>query len=181
MFIPHVERSVTLSGELEKAFVCETCNTDYSYTQERMVVVKENFYSFSLSERSAFAKLRARAELKLAAKLGREFDIVPCPVCGWVQKPMIDYRNARGHFGWKVLALLSQLFGIVTGGIFIALAVEDWPSPNLLVFAGCWIGVFVGGGLAVAYLRRLILRRTDPNRGFERGLRDESHELPPPS
>ncbi len=173
MFIPVVERSVTLAGECRKTFVCELCELPFEYDHRRHVVVKENFFSFSLTERSAFAKLRSRAEKKLESRLQRELEIVPCPRCGWVQSAMTAYRRRTAFSVLKTLSYVSVFGGIGMSAVFWVVAFKDRiAEPGYWFFASMFAQLGIFGTIALWLLRRLLLRSTDPNRKLLRNGRN---------
>jgi hypothetical protein len=172
MIIPVVERSVTLSGESRKTFVCELCELPFEYDHQRHVVVRENFFSFSLTERSAFAKLRSRAAKKLENALTRELDVVPCPLCGWVQSAMMAYRQRTAFSVLKTLAYISFFGGLGMSGMFWFAGWKDKiADPGYWVFASMFAQFGIFCAIALWLLRRLLLRWTDPNRKLFRNER----------
>ena len=109
-----IEHTAIASGSKRKSVTCCSCGQQYSYIATRQgwgYGASDPYFLFS-KRAKRFAGLRASD--RLAARLDRAVDPVPCPHCGTLQPNMV--RSQRWRQREKVKTIL--FFGV----LLIALA-----------------------------------------------------------
>jgi hypothetical protein len=94
---------VVRSGAVVKEVRCEDCGGEYVYLMKRTA----SSGGFNSKETSA-----RMADLRLEPILKKEFDVVPCPSCGWYQEAMVlraKQQAAKDRYllGWILMGLFS--------------------------------------------------------------------------
>jgi hypothetical protein len=155
------------TGSAIKQVCCEKCQTHYGYEVVRRATGEGNS-PYYLRNNAAKNEAMKMADRRLATKLARAIDPVPCPDCGWFQKSMVMELRRRAH-RWMLWT------GYVIGSLFLASAVmgllaatKTFSAPleqhqAIPVFALAGIGLLVGGLFLAA--RHALTALIDPNRG----------------
>jgi hypothetical protein len=164
--LPTDGRKCSVQGGRERFVDCEICNGRYSFIITR-VAIGEDRTLFSWTDRQAYAKAEADAYQKLATILAMEFDIAPCPHCGWVQLAMVDAMNAKSYVNLKQFSTMAFVGSLVFGGIFLFIAFCTKPFVPVFIDIAL-VAMALGSGIAygLSYLRRVLLRRCNPNKQF---------------
>jgi hypothetical protein len=142
---------VKRSGSVVKRVKCEGCAGEYFYLLERTA---------SGSDTWSKAKSARLAERNLAWALEHDFDVVPCPACGWYQANMVKREKHRAGKDMNAIALLALMLGLmmVVAGFSPA---RMPPEGHVLCVAIGVGGIVISGVLArVAWNRK---ERCDPN------------------
>jgi hypothetical protein len=117
----------TITGSIRKLVTCSGCGQQYNYVATRegwAYSAPRPFPFFFFSER-AKRELLERAKKKLALRLERAVDLVPCPHCGILQPNMI---RPKRHEKEKTIFLLV---GVVVGVILLAIYQSHLKSGRL--------------------------------------------------
>lgn len=143
---------VRRSGSVTKKVRCENCTLGYEYELRRTV---------KLAGESSKEALGRQAEDRLRKELEEGSDLIPCPSCGWYQRPMIE--RARREALRKVPAWI--VFVLVTTAITTTVALlcatdrarfgrmPVWLGPLATVASGA------GGLLVVLFIVYRVYRR----------------------
>jgi hypothetical protein len=129
---------------------------DYVYQIERSALGQGSSVLF-LDNEGAARRAQERAEQQMAYKLKTEIDAVPCPKCGWYQKPMVDLVRRQYRRWMKVLGvwLVALTFPVICTGTIIIVEREGsgQPTISLPVFLTL-IAAFPVAGVALILARR---------------------------
>jgi hypothetical protein len=164
-----IEYTARRVGSVAKAVRCERCGSDYSYTMTRKA--KGIGHSpGALRNAAAQAEAAEIAEKKVAKKLAREAEAVPCPDCGWVQTSMV-IAVRRQAYRWlfntavtiAILGGISTIFALVGATDTFQKSVE---SDQVAGVAGCFVGGIVGAAVLMA-ARHMLSLLINPNRHYE--------------
>ncbi len=184
------EASATERGTTIKAARCEACGFEYVYQLCRSAQGRST--SFLVRD---YATAEARARDKLRRDLETGCDPVPCPVCGWYQRPMV--RRAR-QLRYRSVLLPSVLLCVSACLLFAAWSLvsglahpEAFPVATAVLLGSA--GTALGLGLGLAAFRFVLCRLYDPNaedaesrkaRGRARALNRDAYvsgvAVPPP-
>ncbi len=140
---------------------CEKCSTDYFFE-----LVREGRGSASapyyIGQTAAAARAKGAADRDCAKRLAKESEMVPCPKCHWINRPLVKgYAKTR----YRVLGVLSVILGFAVGLTGFLSQVTDRhfePSPAMAIPWG--IGIIVG--LAGFGFRAFLRSRINPNKRF---------------
>jgi hypothetical protein len=164
MGIPYAMKyTVTLSGTKLKGVHCESCHTEYVYQMKRTVKGSGTSLLF-LDNQGARGRAGQDAENNLRGKLDREIEVVPCPICGWVQATMVP-KLRRDHRAW-LRALGIVLLVIASAAFcfsFLEIALRNrtllwWQTTSAVVAVVC-----SGIGASLLIIKIVLSRRHDPN------------------
>jgi hypothetical protein len=86
------EARATADGSAVKEVECEHCGLEYVYQLRRTARGRAQSFLFRDAEA---AETDARANLNRVLK--EDCDPVPCPGCGWYQRPMVQLLKRRRH------------------------------------------------------------------------------------
>ncbi len=152
--------TVALSGRAARPITCEECGTAYPYEMER-AGVGHGWSLYAIGVDGAERRAGERARGRLAEKLGREQDVVPCPKCGWIQSGMVPVAK-RDHLRWLDTAGWLVVFLAMTVGFLNAATGFGDPhgSPPVPwpIAASC-----AAVGLFLILLRHALAAQHDPN------------------
>jgi hypothetical protein len=157
--------TTTVAGSVAKFVECENCKGEYVYQMTRE---EEGSGTSLLFLNNRGAKLRAveKAEAILAEELASSCDPVPCPFCGWYQKPMIEEMR-KVRWQWLYLAALV-VFLLGLGCLIRALfwATSDEPELYSGKIEHWWLAsaLFGIGTVALVLTKYLGSRLYNPNR-----------------
>jgi hypothetical protein len=164
--IPYgVSYITTATGSVAKFVECENCKGEYVYQMTREEAGSGTSLLFI---NRGGAKLRAveEAEALLAEELATACDPVPCPFCGWYQKPMIEQlRKPRLRWLYYVaLAVFLAGLGCLLHAIFWVTA--DNPGLYKGKIEHWWLAsaLFGIGTFAVLLAKYVGSRLYNPNR-----------------
>lgn len=90
---------VLTQGQRVKDVQCEKCQTQFAYVLQRDATGSATGIIFSQRNVNATRRASVAAERMLDKELSRKEDLVPCPVCGWVNEDMIrKYRKEKYYY-----------------------------------------------------------------------------------
>ncbi len=159
--------TATRKGSLPKVVPCENCSTEYVYVLKREATgVGTSLYN--VNQQGAADHAESAAEDTLKTILEKDFDPVPCPVCGHYQRYM--FPKVLGNQGtWlQFLIIAVLLVGCLTAVFALYWSVAylirqtDYRLGNMLVsWAVLASLVLIGFGLS--FLKKVNHRRFNPN------------------
>jgi hypothetical protein len=164
----------TTSGSVVKVVPCENCSTEYVYVMSR-VGKGDGASPYWLNDEGAAERAKAAAADMLQSLLEKDYDPVPCPVCGHYQRHMVPKllemkeMAAQAAGPWvQVLMLVVILIACLDAAITVFWSVEYLLSPDDRVFRNMvkgWVILLPLGlmGLVLSIVKRIRLRRFDPN------------------
>lgn len=154
-------------GEDVKHLACDRCQTRFSYVLFRSA--KGSGHSaFMADDEGAQRRAGSEAHQRLADRLAREAEMVPCPQCHWVNVDLVHrYRNRL----YRRLLWLSVpiIFCGLIASLPLGLLLRTWLGPASdmpLVLTRTWIAICLLSPVWLAVLRQLLRARVDPNRTF---------------
>jgi hypothetical protein len=153
----------TATGTTVKHVQCEACGFEFVYQLRRTVHGRAT--SFLIPDHQA-AWVQANENLRHA--LATACDPVPCPLCGWLQRPMVRRaRQLKYRRLWLVSLLLVVAAAILgaAGAIVLALTHQQsgpipWPAGVLFLLAGAALAA-----APVVLLKFILAWSYDPNDG----------------
>lgn len=157
LFVLWTRCAATAKGTVQKLVTCEACGAEYSYALERETLGHGlSLYAFDLE--SAQRRAQERARTRLAKRLARDHDVVPCPKCGWIQANMMriekrDHARWMDTAGWFIvsLAVAAACLNAAMGtGAPHRRVLLPWPAVLTIAALGAVL-VAVRHGLAAAY------------------------------
>jgi hypothetical protein len=161
--IPAKEIAARVSGSTLRTVVCEQCQTEYIYFLTREAEASAVAVLF-LDQEGAGIRALGAAQADLRKKLASEHDPIPCPTCGWYQKPMVKVLRAAHWRGLHIAGVILMYIGFLFAAMHVLQvlgAKGKWIDPALLN-----IGSFFGGiGLTLMVVRKLLSMPLDPNAG----------------
>lgn len=183
------EARATVTGTTIKDVRCESCGFEYVYQLSRTAQGRST--SFLVPDH---ATIEARARANLRQELKNSCDPVPCGVCGWYQRAMVQRARQLKYRRLLVAGgLLCFLAILLCAQASIAWSIAepaDFPIAAALSGAA---GTALMLGLGLPVLRLALCQLYDPNtedvesrkaRGRERALNKEAFvsgfALPPP-
>jgi hypothetical protein len=158
--------SVTLRGGRLESVTCEKCQTRFLYVLGRMGVGTTAISPFF--QQRPIQRARSAAQKDLRKRLASEAELVPCPVCHWINQEAIEkcrharYRRAPWLIG--VLLIAVPVVAMIADPFIPAEWGKHGPAPALptvVAIVACLIAAAL-----VLPVRRQLRQRLDPNRGF---------------
>ncbi len=159
--------NVTVQGSVLKTVHCMNCSIDYVYQLKRRGV-GTGASLYGLNNEGALDRAKDAAEANLNTLLDRDFDAVPCPICGWYQEFMIP-KVRHTKWQWIVPAEIALgLVGIVLLLFAVAATVTHYGQDLSTDFASmlnAWLlfGFVASIGVSLPILRYCKFRHFDPN------------------
>lgn len=158
-----VHHTAHVNGTASKSVQCEQCGMPFQYQIRRAAsATADSFYG--IAAKWTQNRAHRKATRLLEQKLEQEFDVVPCPTCGWYQKEMVLHLQ-QNHLAWLGRAGGALTFvAIVAGALafLITLAGNEQLksiSGVLWTFAGAMAAV----GVVSLALRSILSSRRSPN------------------
>jgi hypothetical protein len=166
--------TATARGSAVKVVACENCSTEYVYVMKREGVGAGTSL-YWLNEEGAASRAKAAAAEMLQALLDKDYDPVPCPVCGHYQRYMfpklLGEDEIRAHAvgpGLSTLILVATLIGCLDAAMALYCSVaylldqNDHDFKNMVTAWSVLLPLaLIGLGLLI--VRRSKIRRFDPN------------------
>jgi hypothetical protein len=140
---------------------CERCQAEYVFEVAR-TARGSSFSPALIADEGAARRAADEATRKLRAMRRTATAPVPCPMCGWYQRPMIPLAQAqhnRWMQGWGIGLLLSLL--LLLPATLCALCANAHSS--ILVALGIANLVAFVGGIGLQIVRLITCGRFDPN------------------
>jgi hypothetical protein len=170
----------TASGSVIKEVNCEKCRGRYYYQLARAASASASA-PYYIGQAWAQTRAKKGAARKLAIKLQRDSELVPCPDCHHVQDLMIRDQRRRMHRGLRMMAWAMPGVGLLITGVIAMVAWSAHPrrfadedhNPYFIAAAvsvAAWIGLML--------LRRFLVMRLG-TRGNEHLLRVAMIGAPP--
>jgi hypothetical protein len=164
MPIPYAQTyTATMRGRAVKVVNCEQCRAEYVYFMEREAIGQGTSVLF-LDNEGASGRAASDAERSLNRMLAEDCDPVPCPACGWYQKPMVQLlRKQYRH--WMLWTGGLLLIGSFVAGIVLYLNLVNIHGSNPTV-TSVTVGILLFSipvGLGLMILRRVLAANFDPN------------------
>ncbi len=166
--------SAIIRGSIVKFVRCENCSTEYLYLMEREGTGMGTSL-YLLNEQGAANRAGEAAKEMLKAILEKDFDAVPCPVCGHYQRYMFsklerhEVQQPKGLWG-QALLLAGIAAGSLAGVVALRSTLAYALGPNkhdlwnsLAAWSVVLLGCLLGFGPSV--VRRYRSGRCNPNSG----------------
>jgi len=156
------EAHATEDGETIKEVKCEACGFEYVYQLQRSAGGRAT--GFLVGDYEAAAD---RARENLREILENACDPIPCPACGWYQRPMVRRVRQLRHCGMVHASILLLFFACLffaAGSITSCAARQgefSYAGAVLLGLAGMSFLI----GLCLPVIRFVLCRLHDPNSG----------------
>lgn len=164
MYIPIYKKvfTTTAKGKISKGVQCEKCGATYRYEMHREGS-GTGVAPYGIGSEGAANRSEIAAEKNLAMKLLKQVELVPCPMCHWVNNDMlVKYRTQMYKGGVDVLIGAVMIFTAVTFILMLRLHTHNDTSLTWAPMA-CLLGAVVSVGLVAV---RIVLRmKFNPNAG----------------
>jgi hypothetical protein len=140
---------------------CERCQAEYVF-EVACTARGSSFSPAFLANEGAARRAEDEATRKLQAMRRTATAPVPCPMCGWYQRPMIRLARAqhnRWMQGWSIGLFISLLF------LAPAILLAGCASAHSLILAALWLAAPIAfvGGIGLTIVRPITCDRFDPN------------------
>lgn len=157
------------SGDALREHQCERCHVTYGYQMHRTVEASSSTLGGEIEEQ-VIARAQREANGELAYQLREDYDLVPCPNCGWYQSGMVSRdRDARCRWLTRAKLICFTSWAVCCSCIAVgwmnvldgkeSLA-ETQPLRFIFAVIGCLFAA-LWGALTLLHLR--IVARIDLN------------------
>jgi hypothetical protein len=155
-------------GRVVKSVPCENCSIEYVYLLEREAS-GAGTTMYMLNEEGAASDAISASEEALAAVLEHDYDPIPCPACGHYQRFMFPKLLETKGLGGVVLTLAVVMSSCLAaaGALYWSITYLQRPTEYALsrmIVSWSILLVLCLVGLGLSLLRKLKIRRFDPNR-----------------
>src|SRR5688500_8388035 len=161
----HVDFSAAASGASWRTVHCEKCNKPYHYALVRRAEATVTA-AYGFGQGSAEDRADKTAQAKLMKRLEGDVEIVPCPICGWVQEDMVREARRRTARWLMYLAMVALAVGLCFAAFPVGESLFD-PDADVTPAekSRAAAGFLVAAGTAAAALifRRMIQSMINPN------------------
>jgi hypothetical protein len=107
------EISKTITGAALKEVCCEQCEYRYQYQIERKGT-GESFAWLFISTNIELSEAETRAARDLRRQLRKGHDLVPCPMCGFIQQEMVEQARENAYEWLFFFVMVPAFFCIYT-------------------------------------------------------------------